>query len=1101
MDDFLALERAAHDGAFGRDNHVLPTPAEAEADDYRKGFVRLHGLDIAIENPRGSIREGTSADGTAWANRMAAHYGYFIGTVGADGDGVDVFIGPYPESKRVWVINQVFDGKFDETKCMLGFPDADSAKAAYVNSYTRDWTGFGSMVAMNLSDFKQWLGTNPQTPAVEKPVDKILWSGDAPRALTFDAVLYQIRRHDADGLIFDAVTEGELLQDADEVLTLDAMTSPYQHLPKRVQLLMNLLNRVGDLQVTGFTVTRPYRVRGVINVAAIFTLTDGQTITVYFHTGGSNIRVQSDDELISWRWALNKLDISIAVAPEQGVELDLRTVARRIMQLAIKNSPTFAKQNAKKAETLANIEALKGQIVAAEMELADVQGQIAAKLEEQRIAQELADAQVAREQAAEAGRKLPTSAIDVLRSMGAPESVIRDAYPYDTFDAYAAAFPDAGKPIIAQRKTQVRNALRQLGWDGDMFRPLSLGAMNATYVVNFTDRPDLRIDLGRWTGAQESGVAVYDDDLMESAEAMAKIIDDCAREDAANLSAIDEAARATGEPPVGAPTPEDVQDAVVADVAATGESANEVTVPGDASAAADPTVVSPELLAALGDAPPTPETPVDDVPPAVESVVESFPRVAGGGVVNVEASGDRFFVRGRDADGNIAFTLRAIFRDKDQAISIAKDHASADIPAGLTDPAPSPEVEPDASKVDSLLAYDLNFLQSVIDGTINLWADGLAERIESIIRTHEENEEIHAKAKCAIDVYTRAVIEAARASMDAIEQVPDPLHDTPPPGGRANELEVQTDAQKAAGAIALRQQNGADWPTPVTSVPVPEKSSLDTALVEPGNPTGVLTPPAEPVTPEQAAGESGGVPVPEPAVSEKLAEVPAAPDMPSVDKPVETAALDTATSDVAQIEPTEANAAPAGLIQIQENGQSARILGEAKAEVGAELLATTPNEPIEVPDVEPAPEIKPVPEAPPHAEAPAVAETNPLPVQGDTSNPLEASPAGVPETVTDVPPTGEPTTTQVPDPLHDTPPVPQQAAVDIPVDPAQLQAEQPNEVVRREADQAYLDSVIDGSERGESGRIGALFEAYETDEPMLDKWREAVAAFTSRIKS
>jgi len=44
---------------------------------------------------------------------------------------------------------------------------------------------------------------------------------------------------------------------------------------------------------------------------------------------------------------------------------------------------------------------------------------------------------------------------------------------------------------------------------------------------------------------------------------------------------------------------------------------------------------------------------------------------------------------------------------------------------------------------------------------------------------------------------------------------------------------------------------------------------------------------------------------------------------------------------------------------------------------------------------------------------------------------------------------------------------PEQASVDIPIDPAQAQAEQPNEVVRREADQAYLDSVIDGSERGE----------------------------------
>lgn len=1040
MDDFLALERAAHDGAFGRDNHVLPTAKQCEADDYRKGFVRLHGLDIAIENPRGSIREGKSADGAAWSNRMAAHYGEFVGTVGADGDGVDVFIGPYPESKRVWVVNQTFGGKFDEHKTMLGFTDADSAKAAYMNSYSRDWKGFGSMVAMSLSDFKQWLGTNPQTPAVEKPVDKIIWSGDAPRALTFDAVLYQIRRHDADGLIFDAVTEGEVLQDADEELTLDAMTSPYQHLPKRAQLLMNMMNRAGDLQVTGFTVTKPYRVRGIINIAVIYSLADGQTITVYFHTGGSNIRVQPDDELISWKWVLNKLDVTIAAAPEQGVELDLRTVARRIMQLAIKNSPTFTRQNAKKAETFANIEALKGQIVAAELELAEVQGQIAAREAQQRAAAELEATKLA-------ANKLDPAEAAQLSAIGVSDDDLAAVTPYSTYAEFAADPTNhvQAVAITRQRALAVRNALRGRGWIGEMWAPLTRARNNSLYgvMVNpLADMTNFSLTLNVLNEMGEGIVGSVSNDMTLGVEEVAACIDEML------------------EPEIVASA-----EAVPADVPAPAP-LGEFVIPGDGSgvavSAAGPiTPETAEVIAAAVEAEQAiaAEAPADPIDPLPVAGVDPSDDFKTGTVIQIQENG-----------------------------LVAPDVAAA-------------EAESGARTVESLLTYDLNFLQSIVDGTINVWTDGLAERIESIMQSHLGSDELQAKAACAIDVYTRAVVEAGRTSLDAIEQVPDPLHDTPPAGERANESEVQTDEQKAAAAIAVQQQNGADWPTPVTAVPVPEKSSLDTALVEPGNPTGVLTPPAEPLTPEQATGESGGVPVPEVDVSGKLAEQPAAPDMPSVEKPVETAALDTAASDVAQIEPTESNAAPAGLIQIQENGQSEPILGEAKAEVGAELLATTPNEPIPVPDVEPAPEIKPVPEAKPQPEMPTVIEENPLPVQGDTSAPLDASPAGVPETVTDVPPAGEPTAAQVPDPLHDTPPVPEQAAVDIPVDPAQVQAEQPNEVVRREADQAYLDSVIDGSERGESGRIGALFEAYEKDEPMLDKWREAVAAFTLRIKS
>jgi hypothetical protein len=1059
MDDYLALERAARDSAFSLGNQALPTQAEREADAYRKGIVRLHGLDIAIENPYGSIREGKTSDGREWSNRMAAHYGEFVGTKGADGDPVDVFIGPYPESKRIWVINQTFGGKFDEHKAMLGFADADSARAAYVNSYTRDWTGLGSMVSMSLSEFKQWVGTNPQLPAVEKPVNKILWSGDAPRALTFDAVLYQIRRHDADGLIFDAVTEGELLQGADEVMTLDAMTSPYQQLPKRAQLLMNMMNRVGDLQVSGFTITKPYRVRGMINIAVIYRLADDQTITVYFHTGGSNIRVQPDDELISWKWLLNKLDTTIAVAPEQGVELDLRTVARRIMQLAIKNSPTFAKQNAKKAETVASIEALKGQITAAEMELAGIQAQIDVRDAE-------VQSQAAAEQAREAARKLPTAAIDVLRAMGVSESVILDAHPYDALDAFIAACPEVGKPIVAQRKSLVRNALRQLGWEGDMYRPLSLGATNATYVVNFTDRPDLRIELGRWTGAQESGVAVYDDDLLQSAEAMAGMIDACAREDGAKVADIDNAAQASGEPPVGAPAPEETP-AVI-------EAPGEFVIPGDGSG-----------VAVSADGPIAPEA-AEVVAAAVAAEQAIGAEVPQAGIAANEAPApiDPLPVAGIDpSDDGKAGTV----------IQIQEN--------GLVSPETAREqAEGGARAVETLLTYDLNFLQSVADGAINAWADGLAERIESIMQAYPDSPEIQAKAKCAIDVYTCAVLDAARISMDAVQQVPDPLHDMPPAGERANELEVQTPEQKAAAAVAVRQESGNDWPTPPTSTPVPEKnSSLDTALVQPGNPTGVLAPPNEPVTPEQAIGETGGVPVPAAAVSTALAEQPAAPDMPSIDKP--EPALDTAASEVAQIEPTESSREPARLIQIQQNGQSEPLLAAAKAEVGAELLAAQPNQPIPMPDVEPAPEIKPVPDTKPQPETPSVQEENPLPVTGDTAAPLDASAAGVPQAVKDVPPTGDATVAQVPDPLHDTPPAPEQAAVDMPIDPAQVQAGQPNEVVRREADQAYLDSVIDGSERGESGRIGALFETYEKDEPMIEKWRGAVAAFTSRMKS
>lgn len=135
-----------------------PTPAQQEAGNYRKGHVTLHGLDIAIENPKGSTRSGVSPSGKKWSTKMVHDYGYFKRTEDKDGDPIDVFIGPTPHSELVFIINQVHpSGRFDEHKVMLGFVTADDARAGYLANYEDGWQGLGSMVGLTMEDFKEWL--------------------------------------------------------------------------------------------------------------------------------------------------------------------------------------------------------------------------------------------------------------------------------------------------------------------------------------------------------------------------------------------------------------------------------------------------------------------------------------------------------------------------------------------------------------------------------------------------------------------------------------------------------------------------------------------------------------------------------------------------------------------------------------------------------------------------------------------------------------------------------------------------------------------------------------------------------------------------------
>lgn len=58
------------------DTDTEPTEAQKQAGNYRKGKVTIHGLKIAIENPKGSIRRGKSKDGKEWESKLACTYGY-----------------------------------------------------------------------------------------------------------------------------------------------------------------------------------------------------------------------------------------------------------------------------------------------------------------------------------------------------------------------------------------------------------------------------------------------------------------------------------------------------------------------------------------------------------------------------------------------------------------------------------------------------------------------------------------------------------------------------------------------------------------------------------------------------------------------------------------------------------------------------------------------------------------------------------------------------------------------------------------------------------------------------------------------------------------
>ena len=143
-----------------------PTEAQKKAGNYKMGHVKVGAFDVTIENPKGSERSGTDANGKKWSVKMNNTYGYIRGTEGVDGDHIDVFLAEDMDKwdgKYVFVVDQYNpDGAFDEHKVMLGFNSMEKARSAYLANYEKGWeNGRRIVVARIKTDgFQKWVDSS-----------------------------------------------------------------------------------------------------------------------------------------------------------------------------------------------------------------------------------------------------------------------------------------------------------------------------------------------------------------------------------------------------------------------------------------------------------------------------------------------------------------------------------------------------------------------------------------------------------------------------------------------------------------------------------------------------------------------------------------------------------------------------------------------------------------------------------------------------------------------------------------------------------------------------------------------------------------------------
>jgi hypothetical protein len=156
--------------------HPEPTPKQAEAENYKHGHAELPHLglsgdhSISIETAAGGTRHGPVDKETGkpkWSAKMGAAYGRVKSTKGADGEPLDIFIGPHPEQKSfVLVIDQrdPETKKFDEHKLATGFSKPADGLRAYLDSHDKDGAArVGGVRIFSPEEFKDWMRSGDKT--------------------------------------------------------------------------------------------------------------------------------------------------------------------------------------------------------------------------------------------------------------------------------------------------------------------------------------------------------------------------------------------------------------------------------------------------------------------------------------------------------------------------------------------------------------------------------------------------------------------------------------------------------------------------------------------------------------------------------------------------------------------------------------------------------------------------------------------------------------------------------------------------------------------------------------------------------------------------
>lgn len=207
-----------------------------------------------------------------------------------------------------------------------------------------------------------------------------------PRPVT-DGEYASLAEGEGEALMLESVTIeevedaflGEYLADAGRTAMFEAISTTKNRLSHTMRAFVRVLNSglngsgikagtdeagvddSGTSTVGGAQIGNVRKVAGIPIMAAKIPLTDGQSVSLLFHSPTAEVKLKPLDVLVAFKFLLNKRDVTHVVAPIGGRDMSLNQTAQALSNLVEKNSAKFGKSKERHSKLKLDVESTEAE--------------------------------------------------------------------------------------------------------------------------------------------------------------------------------------------------------------------------------------------------------------------------------------------------------------------------------------------------------------------------------------------------------------------------------------------------------------------------------------------------------------------------------------------------------------------------------------------------------------------------------------------------------------------------------------------------------------------------------------------------------------------